>query len=159
VTSRPDVAPHPLACVARVTSRPDLVSHPYSLARVARGALCCAPTVPGRILPALLADARAAHWRRPRPSCAPAIAVALHPPVVATAKVRVTDELRTGDLGALRGINSAPVSSSTTTSFIRLSSKETLRLRFSACCKCMFKCFICLRGMLQGLRMEVAKVN
>lgn len=42
VTSRPDVAYPPLACVAHVTSRPDLVAHPYPLARVA---LCCAPPI------------------------------------------------------------------------------------------------------------------
>ena len=84
----------------------------------------------------------------------------LHPPVAPTTKVRVTDELRTGDLRALHGIE---LCASVELHNDELhSSKQhgdnALALKAYVASVC-FKCFICLRGMLQMFRMNVAKVD
>jgi hypothetical protein len=71
----------------RVTFRPDFVAHPHPLTRVARATLCCASPP-----------------RAPSHELASPVVAALHPPAAATVKVRATDELRTSDLRALRGI-------------------------------------------------------
>jgi hypothetical protein len=94
------------------------------------------------------------------PVLAPHIAAALHPPVAATAKVRAADELRTGDLHELRGIelhagvelHNDVLNSSKQQGDIAL----TLKVHVTSIC---FKCFIYFKGILQGFRMDVAKVD
>ena len=90
----------------------------------------------------------------------PAVAPALHPPAAVTTEVRAAAELRTGDLRALRGIelhagvelHNDELHSSKQQGDIALA----LKVHVASIC---FKCFICLRGMLQGFRMDVAKVD
>ena len=102
-------------------------------------------------------SARAARRRRPHPSrtpppvLAPPVAAALHPPAAATT------EVRTGDLCALRGNElRAPVSSHNDELH---SSKQQGDSALALKPHVTSVCFICLRGMLQGFRMNVAKVD
>jgi hypothetical protein len=86
------------------------------------------PSWDGLHSPAPLANAAPARATCPPFGLAPPVAVALHPPTVATAEVRDTDELCISDLRALQvASSSAPASSSTRMSFIHPSSKVTLR--------------------------------
>jgi hypothetical protein len=94
------------------------------------------------------------------PILAPPIAAALHPPVAATAKVRAADELRTGDLHELRGIE-LHVGVELHNDELNSSKQQgdmTLALKVHVTSIC-FKCFICFKGILQGFRMDIAKVD
>jgi hypothetical protein len=134
------------------------VVHPHPLAHGVRAALCCAPPLDcGRRMD----SARAARGAAPAPShvplpiLAPPIAAALHPPAVATAEVHAT-----GDLRVLSGIE--PRASLELHNDELRSSKQqgdiALALKAHVASVCSSVSYV-IRGMLQGFRMDVAKVD
>jgi hypothetical protein len=120
--------------------------------RRSRRSVLCAPACNAGTTPARTAC--------PLPVLAPPVEAALHPPVAATAEVHTGDELRTGDLRALRGIELC--------AGVELhndelhSSKQqgdiTLALKSHVASIC-FKCFICLNGCTRMLQISIPNVS
>jgi hypothetical protein len=104
-------------------------------------------------------DSACAAPARPPFGLAPPIAAALHPPATATAEVHATDELRTGNLRALRGIK---IHSGVELHKDELHSSEQqgdIALKTPHVASVCLECFSYFRGMSQGFRMDVAKVD
>jgi hypothetical protein len=112
----------------------------------------------GRTLPASLVGATPTHARHPMSVLAPPIAVALHPPAAATAEVCATDDLRTGGLRALCGIElrSGVELHKDELHLSKQQADIALKAHVASVC---FECFCCFRGMLHGFRMNVVKVD
>ena len=90
----------------------------------------------------------------PKPRPLPVLA----PPVVAIAEIHATNELRTGDLRVLCGIELRAGVELHNDKLHSSKQQGDIALKAHVASVC-FKCFSYFRDMLQGFRMDVAKVD